>query len=82
MNILVVGGDGYLGWPQAMHLSKQGHHVGIIDNLARRDWDLDGGTHSLTPIRTLSERVALWKRLTDRLIEIYIGDGTSKTTNF
>ena len=74
MNILVVGGDGYLGWPQAMYLSKQGHRVGIIDNLARRAWDLDGGTHSLTPIRTLSERVALWKRLTDRLIEIYVGD--------
>jgi UDP-sulfoquinovose synthase len=69
-----VGGDGYLGWPQSMYLSRQGHHVGIIDNLARRAWDLDGGTHSLTPIRTLPERITLWKRLTGRQIEMYIGD--------
>jgi UDP-sulfoquinovose synthase len=74
MNILVLGGDGYLGWPQSMYLSKQGHRVGIVDNLARRAWDLDCGTHSLTPIRVLPERVALWKRLTGHQIEMYIGD--------
>jgi len=74
MNILVVGGDGYLGWPQSMYLSKQGHRVGIADNLARRSWDADCGTGSLTPIRMLPERVALWKNLTGRLIETYIGD--------
>ncbi len=74
MNILVVGGDGYLGWPQSMYLSKQGHHIGIIDNLARRVWDDEGGTHSLTPIRTLPERVDLWKTLTGGTIETYVGD--------
>jgi len=74
MNILVVGGDGYLGWPQSMYLSRQGHRVGIVDNLARRAWDLDCGTHSLTPIQILPERVALWKKLTGRQIETYIGD--------
>jgi UDP-sulfoquinovose synthase len=74
MNILVVGGDGYLGWPQSMYLSKQGHRVGVIDNLARRAWDDSGGTDSLTPTRSLSERVDLWKRLTGRLIEMYMGD--------
>jgi len=74
MNILVVGGDGYLGWPQSMYLSKQGHRVGIIDNLARRAWDVQCGTHSLTPIHKLPDRVALWKKLTGRTIEIYVGD--------
>ena len=74
MNILVVGGDGYLGWPQSMYLSRQGHRVGIVDNLARRAWDLDCGTDSLTPIQTLPERVALWKKLTGHQIETYIGD--------
>lgn len=74
MNILVVGGDGYLGWPQAMYLSKQGHRVGIADNLARRAWDSDCGTDSLTPIQALPERVARWKNLTGHLIETYIGD--------
>jgi UDP-sulfoquinovose synthase len=74
MNILVVGGDGYLGWPQSMYLSKQGYNVGILDNLARRAWDVEGGTHSLTPILPLPERVALWKTLTGRTIEAYVGD--------
>lgn len=74
MNILVVGGDGYLGWPQSMYLSRQGHRVGIVDSLARRAWDLDCGTHSLTPIQMLPERVDRWKNLTGRPIEIYIGD--------
>jgi len=74
MNILVVGGDGYLGWPQSMYLSKQGYNVAIIDNLARRAWDVEGGTHSLTPILPLPERVALWKKLTGRTIEAYVGD--------
>jgi UDP-sulfoquinovose synthase len=48
--------------------------VGIIDNLARRAWDVEGGTHSLTPILPLSDRVALWKKLTGRTIEAYVGD--------
>jgi len=74
MNILVIGGDGYLGWPQSMYLSKQGHRVGIIDSLARRAWDMGCGTGSLTPIQILPERVALWNDLTGRRIESYIGD--------
>jgi UDP-sulfoquinovose synthase len=74
MNILVVGGDGYLGWPQSMYLSKQGHNVAIVDNLARRAWDVKGGTHSLTPILSLPERVALWRKLTGKTIEAHVGD--------
>ena len=57
-----------------MYLSKQGHRVAILDNLARRVWDLDCGTHSLTPIMRLPERLTLWKKLTGRAIEMYIGD--------
>lgn len=57
-----------------MYLSKLGHRVCIVDNLARRSWDLDCGTQSLTPIQRLPERVALWKKLTGRTIEIYLGD--------
>jgi UDP-sulfoquinovose synthase len=74
MNILVVGGDGYLGWPQSMYLSNKGHNIAVIDSLARRDWDVRGGTHSLTPILSLSERVALWKKLTGKTIEVHVGD--------
>jgi UDP-sulfoquinovose synthase len=74
MNILIVGGDGYLGWPQSMYLSKQGHRVGIVDNFCRRAWDEEGGTQSLTPIRSLDERVDLWKSLTGHTIGTYVGD--------
>jgi UDP-sulfoquinovose synthase len=74
MKILIAGGDGYLGWPQSMYLSQQGHQVAIIDNLSRRSWDEEGGTQSLTPILPLSERVALWREKTGRTLEAYVGD--------
>ena len=34
--ILIIGGDGYLGWPTAMHLSKKGHKVSVLDNFSKR----------------------------------------------
>ena len=48
MRIVVVGGDGYLGWPQALHLAAAGHQVRILDNLARRRFDADTGYASLS----------------------------------
>ena len=50
MRIMVIGGDGYLGWPAALHLSQRGHEVAIVDNLIRRGYDHELGAHSLTPI--------------------------------
>ena len=61
--VIVLGADGYIGWPMAMHLSKLGYDVMAIDNGSRRDWDLEGGTESLVPIATPERRVALWKEL-------------------
>ena len=52
MRILVLGGDGFCGWPAALHLSQLGHDVDIVDNLSRRRIDEELGTDSLTPIRT------------------------------
>ncbi|HMP40786.1 MAG TPA: NAD-dependent epimerase/dehydratase family protein [Roseiflexaceae bacterium] len=74
MRILVLGGDGYLGWPTALHLSQRGHDVAVLDNFARRAWDHELGAHSLTPIRSLHERVAAWHDITGRTIGMYIGD--------
>lgn len=74
MKIIVAGGDGFCGWPTALYLSKQGHEVAIIDNLARRKWDEELRSNSLTPIASLEDRVQRWKELTDRRIETYIGD--------
>jgi UDP-sulfoquinovose synthase len=74
LRILILGGDGYLGWPQAMYLSRRGHEVAIFDNLARRHFDLDHGFDSLVPITTLQTRVATWHRLSGCHLELFIGD--------
>jgi len=76
MRVIVTGGDGYLGWPQAMYLSKRGYDVCVVDNFNRRVWDLECGTDSLIPIFSLQERVAAWRELTGNTIEIAIGDLT------
>jgi UDP-sulfoquinovose synthase len=74
MRILVLGGDGYCGWPTALYLSKRGHEVAIVDSFVRRSWDHELGAETLTPIRSLSERLRTWQRLTGKQIESYVGD--------
>jgi UDP-sulfoquinovose synthase len=76
MKILIAGGDGFCGWPTALHFSERGHEVAILDSLIRRKWDEELGTQSLTPIFSLEERVAAWKELTGKEIKTYIGDLT------
>ncbi len=74
MRILILGGDGYLGWPQSLYLSSKGHDIVIFDNLMRRHFDLERGFDSLMPIYTLHERVAAWKEVSGRQIQFCIGD--------
>ncbi|MFD1745518.1 NAD-dependent epimerase/dehydratase family protein [Rhizobium helianthi] len=62
-SVLVLGGDGFCGWPTALHLSAKGYRVGIADNFSRRLIDEELGANSLTPIATLSERLSAWKQL-------------------
>ncbi|MGH2696586.1 MAG: NAD-dependent dehydratase, partial [Actinomycetota bacterium] len=50
MRVLILGGDGYLGWPTAMHFSRLGHDVHLVDNELRRRAHREAGTDSLTPI--------------------------------
>jgi UDP-sulfoquinovose synthase len=76
MKILVLGGDGYLGWPTALHLSEVGHDVAVADNFARRSYDFEMGVDSLVPIEALQTRVRVWHDLTGRLIGCYVGDLT------
>ena len=66
VRILVLGADGYLGWPTALHLSAKGHDVVAVDNLVRRRWDRRCGTHSLVPIASMERRVERWKELSGR----------------
>jgi UDP-sulfoquinovose synthase len=74
MRILVLGGDGYLGWPTALHLSEVGHDVGVVDNFVRRQYDVELGVDSLVPIQTLETRLAAWTEVSGRSIESYVGD--------
>ncbi|MBE2194558.1 MAG: NAD-dependent epimerase/dehydratase family protein [Anaerolinea sp.] len=74
MRILILGGDGYLGWATAMHFSKRGHEVAVVDNFLRRRLHMERGTDSLTPIHSLQERVRVWGELTGKHIATYIGD--------
>jgi UDP-sulfoquinovose synthase len=69
MRICVLGADGYLGWPTALHLSARGHDVVAVDSLVRRRWDRRGGTHSLVPLASMENRVARWQAESGRTIE-------------
>jgi UDP-sulfoquinovose synthase len=74
MRVLILGGDGYLGWPTAMRFSGSGHDVGVVDNFARRRWVEEAGSHSLTPIVSLEERIEAWGDVAGKRIEPYLGD--------
>ncbi len=76
MKIAILGGDGYCGWATALYLSSKGHSIAIVDNFSRRQWDYELGVQTLTPIRPLPERLAMWQQLTGRFIETFVGDVT------
>jgi len=76
MRVAVLGGDGYCGWATALYLSKKGHSVAIVDNFIRRQWDHELGVQTLTPIRTLAERLRVWQELAGKQIELFVGDVT------
>jgi len=77
MRILILGGDGYLGWPTAMWFSQRGHDVHVVDNYLRRRAHAEAGTDSLTPILPdLRARVAAWSDVTGRTMGVTEGDLT------
>jgi UDP-sulfoquinovose synthase len=77
MRILILGGDGYLGWPTAMRFSQGGHQVHVVDNYLRRTAHREAGTDSLTPIADgLASRAAAWKDVTGKEIGVTEGDLT------
>ena len=74
--VLVLGGDGYLGWPTAMHFSRRGYRVAVVDNFAKRNWEQEIGVEPLFPIPTLHERVRAWREVSENEIELHVGDLT------
>ena len=73
-NILILGGDGYLGWPTAMHFAKMGDKVTVIDNYFRRNACNELDTGMLYPVPTLPERVSIFNEITGNNINVIIGD--------
>ncbi len=71
MKVIVLGGDGFCGWPSALHLSARGHEVVIVDNLSRRKIDVDLEVESLTPISSPSTRLEAWAEVTGKAIPFH-----------
>ena len=69
MRVMILGGDGFCGWPTALHLSARGWDVLVVDNLSRRNIDNELEVQSLTPIRTMGERIAAWREVSGRSID-------------
>ena len=70
-SVLILGGDGFCGWPTALHLSANGFRVGILDNLSRRMIDEELGASSLTPIASIEDRLATWAKVSSNKIPFY-----------
>ena len=68
MKMIILGGDGFCGWPASLYFSDKGHEVKIIDNLSRRSIDVELGTSSLTPIETIQNRLKAWHEISGKEI--------------
>lgn len=68
MKVIVLGGDGFCGWPTSLHLSNVGHEVIIVDNFARRNIDIELEVGSLTPIKSLGCRISTWEKISGKKI--------------
>ena len=97
LKILVLGGDGFCGWPTSLHLSDIGNEVVIVDNLSRRCIDIELEVESLTPIRPIGERLRVWKEKSgkeigfvrldlateyDRLVDLLVAERPDAVVHF
>ncbi len=76
MRVLILGGDGYLGWPTAMSFTRKGHEVCVMDNYLRRHIAQETSSEALIPIPNLHDRAALWKSVSNEKMRVVIGDCT------
>ena len=76
MKVLILGGDGYLGWPTAMHLTKLGHEVAVVDNYLRRNLCREENVEPLFEVLNLHTRVDIWRSISGRDTQVFIGDLT------
>lgn len=76
--VLILGGDGYIGWPTAMKLSRAGHDVTICDNFNKRKWELEIGVKPLVQLPILQDRIQYWEKCTGYSINLVVGDLTNQ----
>lgn len=74
MKVMILGGDGYLGWPTAMHFSARGDEVVVVDNFAKRQWEMEEGVEPLLPVPTLHRRVRRWQEVSGHSVAMEVGD--------
>ena len=74
MKILILGGDGYLGWPTALFFSKNNHDVIVVDNFIKKKMELEFGYKPLIPQLSLQDRVKKWNLNQNKKIKLEIGD--------
>src|SRR6267154_5080531 len=76
MRILILGGDGYLGWPTAMRFATQGHAVTVVDNYLRRNIARETCSEPFMPNPNLHERVGIFRAVSGKKVKVVIGDCT------
>src|SRR5262249_59860466 len=76
---LILGGDGYLGWPTAMRLAAHGDDVMVVDNYLRRTLAQNTGCQPLMPTPDLLERTSVFRAVSGHDITVEIGDCTDQT---
>jgi UDP-sulfoquinovose synthase len=74
MRVVILGGDGYLGWPTAMNLTAAGHTVAVADNYLRRTICLQQDCPALFAVPTLQDRAARWQQISGHTVDVHIGD--------
>ncbi|MDN3510652.1 MAG: NAD-dependent epimerase/dehydratase family protein [Candidatus Jettenia sp. CY-1] len=79
MRVLILGADGYLGWPTCMYFSQRGHEVVGVDNYFRRNAAVELDCEPLLPTPNLIQRAKIWEELTGKKINIHIGDASNYT---
>ena len=77
MKVLILGADGYLGWPTCMHFSQRGHEVIGIDNYFKRNASVELNCEALAPTPNLIQRAKIWEELTGKKIRVHIGDAAN-----
>ena len=77
MKVLILGADGYLGWPTCLYFSQREHEVIAVDNYFRRNAAVELDCEALVPVPTLTQRVKIWEELSGKKIKVHIGDITN-----